>query len=238
MAILFQDLENDESYTVGDMILYDGQPILMDTMFFFVLGRLYEKRGVDHPAWLMVAFFGGLLKSLETKVPLLQASVTLYNMYCRWPWQLWAFAIVMVVLIAVVIFYHVRYAIRQNIWVMKMIEMTFCVCLFLVPPLSSPYFHFHHWFASWLLGMHLNFDVWWSRLCMAYCWGDYVNGIAVYGRDPLLTCGYAFYLSATGRCPYLQCYIDALQDTNHTHSDYQPMEAQDWWNCSAENYLP
>lgn len=36
---------------------------------------------------------------------------------------------------------------------------------------------------------------------MAWCWGMYVNGIAVYGRDPLLTCDYALFLVHDQHCP-------------------------------------
>jgi hypothetical protein len=34
--------------------------------------------------------------------------------------------------------------------------------------------------------MHFNFDVWWSRV-VGLVLGCYINGIAVYGRDPVLT---------------------------------------------------
>jgi hypothetical protein len=28
---------------------------------------------------------------------------------------------------------------------------------------------------------------WWSQLSMAICWGQYLNGISVWGRDSILT---------------------------------------------------
>lgn len=218
------------------MIVYDGQPILMDTMFFFVVARLYQQRGIDHLAWLLTMIASGTFTSMETWFPFLQHSVTLYSMHCLWPWTLWIFAVTVVALCSILVFLHIRYLIDRNLLGIKIVEMSLCVIVFLLPPLSSPYFHFHHWYAGWLVGMHANFDVWWSRLTMAWCWGAYINGIAVYGRDPLLTCGYAFYLSYSLQCPYLQCYIDAME--NYTDSGYKIMEAQDWWNCSATDYLP
>ena len=36
---------------------------------------------------------------------------------------------------------------------------------------------------------------------MAYCYGMYINGIAVYGRDPLLTCDYATFIIKDLNCP-------------------------------------
>ena len=218
------------------MIVYDGQPILMDTMFFFVIGRLYEQRGIDHLAWLGVMLASGLFTSMETIFPFLQHSVTLYSMHCLWPLELWVFAIAIVALCGIVVVLHVRYVLEHGRFGMKVMELVLTVVLFLLPPMSSPYFHFHHWYAGWLVGMHCNFDTWWSRLTMAWCWGAYINGIAVYGRDPLLTCGYSFYLSYSLRCPYLQCYVDEMR--NHTHANITIMEAQDWRNCSAADYLP
>jgi hypothetical protein len=93
--------------------------------------------------------------------------------------------------------------------------------------------------------MHFNFDVWWSRAVLAWCWGCYINGIAVYGRDPVLTCGYAYFLSVDQRCPYVSCYLQALahptyhNDTsNHTVVDVKPMVRPDWRNCSADAFHP
>ena len=37
---------------------------------------------------------------------------------------------------------------------------------------------------------------------MAYFWGMYINGIAVYGRDPLLTCDYVKFMVQDQRCHF------------------------------------
>jgi hypothetical protein len=106
---------------------------------------------------------------------------------------------------------------------------------------TSPYFHLHHWYSGFLLGMHCNFNVWWSRAAMAWCWGMYINGIAVYGRDPVLTCEYAYFLSVDQHCPYVQCYVDALKEqVNHTVNNHtvHEMVPVDWRNCSSTDYHP
>lgn len=237
-----QDFEHDESFTIANMIIYDGHAIIMDCMFFFWVGRLHEQRGIDHLAWLLIVWLGGSFASMETKFTFLQHSVTLYDMHCTWPYKLWIFVIIVIAICTVITIWHIQYAISINRLFLKMIEMSLCVLLFMIPPMTSPYFHFHHWFAGWLVGMHCNYDVWWSRAAMAWCWGCYINGIAVYGRDPLMTCGYSFYLSAGGHCPYLDCYIDMYEEWlhgNHTDEDYAPMIAHDWRNCSADgDYIP
>jgi hypothetical protein len=52
--------------------------------------------------------------------------------------------------------------------------------------------------------MHANLHVWWSRLTMSLLWGIYINGIAVFGRDPILTCAVSLYQSQSRQeCPYV-----------------------------------
>ena len=64
------------------------------------------------------------------------------------------------------------------------------------------FLHLHHWYYAWILGMHANLNVWWSRLTMAFFWGIYINGIAIFGRDPIMTCAITLYQSQNQLCPY------------------------------------
>jgi hypothetical protein len=234
-------LEHKESYTLGDMMQYDLPSILLDGSFFFLVGRLYRKPGVDHVAFVGMTWLASCYTSGLTTMPFLQHSVTLYDMHCYWPVALWIFVAILIPLIMTVIIWHVIYIVKQGRLVMKLVEMSLTICLFLLPNMASPHFHFHHWFAGWLLGMHCNLDTWWSRATMAWCWGQYVNGIAVYGRDPLLTCGYSYYLSSQAlTCPYLQCYYDEQRRAhnmtillpNMTTEDIPPIPVPDWRHCT------
>lgn len=233
--------EHDPNMKLSDLFLYEGSLIALDVTVFYVVGRLHQQRGVDHLAWIGTALMANLYSSGITNLPFLQHSLTLYEMHCRWPWQLWLFVGLLVPLVVALILWHVHHAVQHRVFVVKLFELIVTVAIFLVPPMTSNYFHFHHWFAGWLIGMHCNFDVWWSRAAMAWCWGLYLNGIAAYGRDPLLTCGYAYWLSTDLRCPYVQCYLEALQrpqnDTS-PHPPVQPMIPPDWRNCSADSYHP
>lgn len=70
----------------------------------------------------------------------------------------------------------------------------------------------------------------------------YINGIAVYGRDPVLTCEYAYFLTIDNHCPYVNCYLEALKEMkehpqNHT-KDVLEMVPVNWMNCSAEGFHP
>lgn len=207
----------------------------MDATVFFLVGRLYKQTGVDRLEFLVFALLANLYSSYITSFSFLQHSFTLYEMHCRWPWSLWLFVCLAAILVTGIILLHVRRAVQEGVFIQKLLELAICVSLFLLPLLSSPYFHFHHWFAGWLIGMHCNFDVFWSRATMAWAWGCYINGIAVYGRDPTLTCGYGLYLSSSQHCPYLKCYVEAIRHPGN-HTDVIPMVAPDWRNCSADTY--
>lgn len=227
------------------MWLYEGNLITMDALVYFVVGRLHQRDGVDHLAWIFWAALASLYSSWITTVSFLQHSVTLYEMHCLWPAALWIFVLLVTPLVISIAVLHVRRAVSEGIFIQKIVEVLACLLLFLLPLMSSPYFHLHHWFAGWLIGMHCNFDVWWSRAVLAWSWGVYINGIAVYGRDPLLTCGYAYWITVNNACPFVKCYLDGIKEqrehpqhanstTNHTF--VQPMLPPDWRNCSASSY--
>lgn len=232
------DLEHDKHYSYYDMILYDGNSIIMDLVVFFIVGRLYKHElAVDHLAWMLVVFVSAIYGSLANTFRWLQHSVTLFEIHCTWPWQLFAFVAVVVPLSVMLVIKHVQYAVKVRQLGTKFNEIFLCVMFFLMPQLSSPYFHLHHWFAGWLLGMHCNFDTWWSRATMAWCWGLYINGIAVYGRDPLQTCGYALYISMDTHCSFLSCFMhQEVGPHNETHTVYNDPAVPDWRNCTIGSH--
>lgn len=68
----------------------------------------------------------------------------------------------------------------------RLVEFVLGLSLF-VPFIFHGNFHVHHWYSFWLLGMHCNREEWWSSLVLYLSWGQYINGIAVYGRDPIIS---------------------------------------------------
>lgn len=235
-----QKFENDETLTLSDVWRFEGNLIVTDALVFFVVGRLHRQKGVDHLAWMAWCLAANFYSSYITSFALFRHSFTPYEMHCLWPWQLWAFLLVLIPIIVTVAVWHVQHAWQERILVQICLEMIFCLTFLLAPLVASPYFHFHHWFAGFLVGMHFNFDVWWSRAAMAWCWGQYINGIAVYGRDPVLTCEYAYFMSVTQRCPFVHCYLEALDNPDHTFDNITvaPMIPPDWRNCSADSFHP
>jgi len=195
--------DRDVSLTLPQIWRYEGDSILRDLAFFFAVGRMHHRTGVDTLEWLGFGLLANLYFEAQVFFEWMQHSSTPYEMYCTWPWKLWAFAIVVVAGTVGLVVAHARVAHRDDgrLWSTAG-EFLLCGALFVLPVVASPYAHFHHWFAGWFLGMHANLHhKWWSRAAMAYCWGMYVNGIAVYGRDPLLTCDYALFLVHDQQCP-------------------------------------
>ena len=239
LSVLVKDWERDLDYTLLDMLVYDGNLVVLDTVVFFVMGRLHRKRGVDHLAWMGLSWLSATYTSWSYTFSFLQHSATLYEMHCRWPWQLWTFAILLVVLGAFLVVRHVLHFYHKAQLSLKLVEIAVTLFLFVLPQALNANFHFHHYAAGWLLGIHANADTWWSRATMAWCWGQYINGIAVYGRDPPLTCGYAYYVSIDQTCPYLDCYVHQITtSTNETQTVYNDLPTPDWRNCSSSAYHP
>ncbi len=146
-------------------------------MSFFVVGRLFRKNGIDNLAFVLVLFTSAIYTSTEYKFRFLRYSVSLFEIHCLWPWKLWVFVGILIPLVIVIVFKHVQYAMQHGLLVSKLVELTLSVLFFLVPVVSNSNFHFHHWYAGWLVGMHCSFDTWWSRATMAWFWGMYIQGI-------------------------------------------------------------
>jgi hypothetical protein len=187
------------------MVLYDGNHIVLDIVVFFVVGRLHQQASIDTVMWTLPALFSAVaLSSGASNLPALHHSLTSYEIHCTWGWQMWALVFLGAVpLIGGLVGAHFVYAIRQGFGTRKLVELVLSLTLFLAPYASSDFFHLHHWYYAWILGMHANLDVWWSRLTMGILWGIYINGIAIFGRDPVMTCAVTLYQSQNQQCPYL-----------------------------------
>eukprot|EP00568_Trieres_chinensis_P012996 CAMPEP_0183299496 /NCGR_PEP_ID=MMETSP0160_2-20130417/6216_1 /TAXON_ID=2839 ORGANISM="Odontella Sinensis, Strain Grunow 1884" /NCGR_SAMPLE_ID=MMETSP0160_2 /ASSEMBLY_ACC=CAM_ASM_000250 /LENGTH=399 /DNA_ID=CAMNT_0025461751 /DNA_START=23 /DNA_END=1222 /DNA_ORIENTATION=+ len=226
--------EYDDDYELTDFLLYDLNYVLLDILSFYLVGRLYKRRGMDCLFPFLVPMACGVIyPSWTTTLSFLHHSFSLYEIHCTWPWLLFAWAGGIILLAAVVVTAHVWRACKDGDLIWRLAEAILSVLVFIAPYASHPNFHLHHWYASWLIGMHFNADTWWSKMALAFMWGQYINGIAVWGRDPLLTCAYGYYISTDIRCSYMKCYHEEGK------SEYKPFIAPDWRNCSAStNYVP
>ena len=200
---------------------------------YFIVGRLFARHGVDclFPVLLPMGL-GCLYPSWSSTFRFLQHSFSMYEIMCRWSWQLFVYAFVVSIIGSSIIVLHIQEFHRQGILVSRLMEVGIVLTLFLIPYAGNASFHFHHWYAAWMIGMHANVSTWWSIATLTFMWGTYINGIAVYGRDPILSCAYSFYVSTNIHCDYMSCYTN----DDNGHPGYKPYIAPDWRNCSAGHY--
>lgn len=158
VAHLFDD--RDQVLKISHIWRYESDLIVRDMMVFFVVGRLWEKPGIDHLAWMGTAVLSNIYFESQNFLWFLQHSVSLFEMHCLWPWELWMFAVGCIVVAIGLVGAHALYAWRRQQVVAKLTEVALCILLFMAPMVTSNYFHLHHWYAGWLMGMQFNYDVW------------------------------------------------------------------------------
>jgi hypothetical protein len=64
---------------------------------------------------------------------------------------------------------------------------------------------------------------------MCFFFGLYVNGVAIFGRDPIMTCAVTFYQSSNQNCPYYPAagHDDSSRSTGTTNSSWDNYTFQD-----------
>ena len=83
-----QNWEIDENYTLQDFIQYDFSVVLLDLLFFFFVGRLYNPycRGIDRLfPWGIFMGSGAVYPSIANYFDFLRHSISMYEIHCRWP---------------------------------------------------------------------------------------------------------------------------------------------------------
>jgi hypothetical protein len=214
--------KRDVTYGLREMVLYDSNLIALDITVWFVIGRMYQQSSVDTLEFVFPTLLSAILQSfLATNVSSLQHSITAVEIACHWTWQMWALVWLGVVpLLLCLGGAHAITAYRQGQAIPKLIEVTVSLLVFLAPSMmmiESQFFHLHHWYYAWLIGMHCNIDTWWSRLCRNVLFGIYINGVAIFGRDPIMTCALSLYQSQSQECYYiLSDYVNyTVQELAH-----------------------
>ncbi|GMH89067.1 hypothetical protein TrST_g11171 [Triparma strigata] len=228
------------SYTLQRFHLYDFNEVLLDSLWFYVVGRWWDKKGVDSPQFILTTllrvYFFGILDTFDWA----KYSITSYDIMCRWPWQLFLFTSFIILLASFLTCLHVIKAYHDKILLGRLSEIFLCVCVFILPIATDSSTHYHHWFTAWFIGQHANQKYWWSVSCSALLWGGYINGIASWGRGAMLGCKEGFWMVVGSQyCTFMECYFDVDDDIN---DDVDPSPSPiipnfiptlDWRNCSA-----
>ena len=247
------DWEHDTKYSIEGFFYFDFGHVVLDCIAFAIVGRVYKRRGVDR----LLPFFLPMMVSCvygswSTDIWFLRNSITLYNLACTWSWQLYLYAAACCIAIVTIMGLHIRCSIRDGSYLYRFVEMTLVALVFIAPAANNPSMHLHHYYSFWLLGMFFNREEWWSQMAMAICWGQYINGVSVWGRDSILTCAYSNHVAIGNGCDSGACsrllqatntnytdvasdgLLDWLQVANTSISDASPSSASlDWRNCNA-----
>ena len=228
--------EHDEKYTMSEFYLYDFHSVMLDSFVFFMFGRLYanDRKGVDQLIYILPLIVGAIYPSWTNTWGFLRHSISMYEIVCQWPISLFEYVVGVAALDVYIIYLHFRDAYLNKMLAAKVVELFTCLLLFIAPMAGDSSFHLHHWFAAWLLGMHANSPKWWSRMTQAFLWGMYINGIAVYGRDPILGCAYSYFTSTSNFCSFMGCNLKFDDDDkNEGGIHYEPFIAPDWHHCKS-----
>mmetsp|Transcript_8736 Transcript_8736/g.10086 ORF Transcript_8736/g.10086 Transcript_8736/m.10086 type:complete len:381 (-) Transcript_8736:43-1185(-) len=230
------DWEHDSNYGLHDFFLYDFNMVALDVIMFFIVGRLYKRSGFDRLGPCLIPMIVGILYPSWSTADLsfLRHSFSTFDIVCNWPWQLFIYCIFVAVLGVIVITWHLKGFYQEGRLFSQLLEILFTFFVFILPIMCHPNFHLHHWYIARTGGMHFNLHDNFSQAVQAFFWGQYINGVAVWGRDPVLTCAYAYYVSTDIDCAYMRCNVDY---STNTTTDYVPFVEPDWHNCSA-SYAP
>jgi len=205
--------EHDVYYSLGNFFHYDFVTAVLYSVVFAMIARIGKKKGTDRLAFIVPALASSIIQSASSNVWFLQNSITFYNVSCIWPWQLFLFIFIICSLIIFMSYLHIRNSIRDSSYVQRLVEVLFIFAFFLLPKVLHAQFHFHHYYSFWLLGMIFNRDEWWNQLIMAIAWGQFINGIGVYGADPVHTCAHALHTSISNNCLRVKADEEIIIDT-------------------------
>jgi len=195
--------EQDDTYDLSHLLHYDLRGITLDTLWYYIVSRSYvpTRASADTLRWSLPVLVGALDWSIPS--PATPYSLSFYAMMCAWPWQPWLFYGIGALAVIIGASAHVREASRKGLLQARVGEIAGTVAIFLLVNAGDSNLHLHHYYAAWLIGQHFNLDPWWSQVTSALLWGVYVNGVAAWGRDPLLGCKEAYYLSENQWCGFL-----------------------------------
>ncbi|GFH61622.1 hypothetical protein CTEN210_18098 [Chaetoceros tenuissimus] len=194
------DWEHDVYYSIRDFFHYDFGTAILYTTVLGIIGRVHDKKGVDRLSFFLPLLIGSILTSASTNIEFLRNSITFYNVSCTWPWTLFVFAAIILLLLGWISFLHIRNTIRDQSWSRQLVEILLIVLFFILPKVLHGHFHLHHYYSFWMLGMIFNRQEWYDQLMFAICVGQFVNGISVYGIDPVHTCRHVLHASISNHC--------------------------------------
>jgi hypothetical protein len=82
LIVVSSSKDRDLHLKFWEIWVYNGNLITSDCIVFFLVGRLWKQRGIDHFAWIGMVLLVNLYFESQQYVSFLQHSLTLYEMSC------------------------------------------------------------------------------------------------------------------------------------------------------------
>jgi hypothetical protein len=82
LIVVSSSKDRDLHLKIWEIWVYNGNLITSDCIVFFLVGRLWKQRGIDHLAWIGMVLLSNLYFESQQYVSFLQHSLTLYEMSC------------------------------------------------------------------------------------------------------------------------------------------------------------
>lgn len=233
-------MECDLNYDLQVFFVQDFHKVVMDLAFLLLVGRMGPSSpvAVDSVVFVTCLVMGASVPSLVNLIPAMQVSFSQYQIMCKWQSGTFMAVSFVFLIVALLVSLHARYIFRSLSCLEKcrfFIEGQVIVAIFVLPRFREPAFHAHHWFTAWLAALFCRFPKLWSRGLQAFLVGMYLNGIAVYGRDPVLACESAFLSARSLQCQWFQsCMMVPVQTPP---PGAEPLYKQpDWRTCDPGDY--
>lgn len=233
-------LECDTRYTFSLFMRQDIHKVVLDIVFLFVVGRIGSASPlpVDSATFIIVVCVSALIPSWLNELDFMKHSLSMFEVMCSWTFATWLFAVsacgITISLGLAHLWYFSQRAQHRR---RAAVELLVVFAIFVLPRAFQPGYHMHHWYVMWLLALPCRAPALWSRAAQAVLIGGYVNGVAIYGRDPVLACQAAFDLAYNEQCQfYLQCTAPpagAAPGAGPAPAHYTP---PDWRTCKAGDY--
>merc|ERR1712032_1101179 len=206
----------------------------------FLVGRMGcpdSPLAVDSVAFAVALWAGIAGPQMLNVLPFMKVTISLYTIMCTWSALTFAGAAFILLLAIGAIGLHVHYVchvVERGARLKFAVEVVVVAAVFVAPRVAEPGFHFHHWFSAWLGALFCRWPTVWSRTLQAFLLGVYTNGVAVYGRDPVLACEAAFISASSLRCNWFETCEWPVHDRNQSAS---PMyRSPDWRTCTPGDY--
>jgi hypothetical protein len=78
--------DRDRAMTLSTIWRYDTNLIVMDCVVYFLVGRMWRQRGIDHMAWIIPIVVCNIYFECQTYFTWIRHSVSLFEIHCLWPW--------------------------------------------------------------------------------------------------------------------------------------------------------